>query len=426
MPTQRLVADLHLHSRYSMATSRALDLSVMAEAAVRKGIQILSAADFTHPEWRRELGERLVDDGSGLFRLEGPQAKTPRFGPRFVLGTEVSCVWRDPPRSGRGRRVHLLLFAPDFDAVDALIARIEPYGALGSDGRPLLKLSVHDLVGFVMDADERCEVIPAHVWTPWYGLYGSKSGFDSLEDAFGDHGGQIHAIETGLSSDPEMNWGVPELKNRALVSFSDAHSAANVGREATIFEMEPTYDGLVGAIASQSIVETIEFFPENGKYHLDGHRACDVRLTPAESATNGGRCPVCGRPLTLGVLNRIESLSDAAPVEWADRGGPVSGLVSGPASRPPFRRLVPLRDLVAACLDVGKTTKTVARVVDRLVEHCGSELNVLIDADPMELRSAADDKIASAIISVRRGDLAIEPGYDGVYGRIAPRSIPSI
>ena len=399
-----------------MATSPALNLDTLADAAVRKGVQLLSAADFTHPEWRSELGERLVDDGSGLFRIEGTRVT----GPRFVLGAEVSCVWRDPPGAGRGRRVHLLLFAPDFEAVDAIIASLGPYGALGSDGRPLLKLSVHDLVGFVMDADERCEVIPAHVWTPWYGVFGSKTGFDSLEEAFGDHVGQIHAIETGLSSDPAMNWGVTELKNRALVSFSDAHSAPNVGREATIFEMEPTYDGLVNAIRSGSIAETIEFFPENGKYHLDGHRACEVRLTPAESAENGGRCPVCGRPLTLGVLNRIESFSDTSPVEQMDRDGLVSGCTSGPATRPPFRRLVPLRDLVAACMGVGKASKTVARVVDSLVEQCGSELNVLIESDPMELRSASDDKIAAAIVSVRRGDLTIEPGYDGVYGRITP------
>lgn len=399
-----------------MATSRALDLSSLADAAVRKGVHLLSAADFTHPEWRRELGERLVDDGSGLFRMEGASLAALRF----VLGTEVSCVWRDPPVTGRGRRVHMLLFAPDLAAVDALIARLDRYGALGSDGRPLLKLSVRDLAALVTDVDERCEIIPAHVWTPWYGVYGSKSGFDSLEEAFGDYAGRIHAIETGLSSDPAMNWGVPELKNRALVSFSDAHSAANVGREATVFEMEPTYDGLVRAIASQSIVETIEFFPENGKYHLDGHRACAIRLTPAESAMNDGMCPACDRPLTRGVLNRVESLSDMVAPGQEERGGLENGLQSGPGTRPPFRRLVPLRDLVAACMGVGKATKTVGPITDRLVEHCGSELSALINAQSEQLRGAAGDKVAEAIISVRQGDLQIEPGYDGVYGKIIP------
>lgn len=310
-----------------MATSRALDLTTLSEAAERKGVQLLSSADFTHPEWRREIGEKLVADGSGLFQLKGalPDAC------RFVLGTEISCVWRDPPVTGRGRRVHLLLFAPDFAAVDALIARFEPHGVLASDGRPLLKLSVHDVASLVMDVDERCEIIPAHVWTPWYGVYGSKSGFDSLEEAFGEYAGRIHAIETGLSSDPEMNWALPEVANRALVSFSDAHSAANVGREVTVFEMEPTYNGLLDAIATQSIAETIEFFPENGKYHLDGHRSCGVRLTPAESAELAGKCPTCGKSLTLGVLNRIESLSANAKSSRIDD----DGLVQAPGNRPP-------------------------------------------------------------------------------------------
>ena len=411
MANQRIVADLHLHSRYSMATSRALDLTTLSGAAERKGVQLLSAADFTHPEWRCEIGEKLVDDGSGLFHLKVAHPDAPRF----VLGTEVSCVWRDPPITGRGRRVHLLLFAPDFAAVDALISRFEPHGALASDGRPLLKLSVHDVADLVMDADERCEIIPAHVWTPWYGVYGSKSGFDSLEEAFGEHAGRIHAIETGLSSDPEMNWALPELANRALVSFSDAHSAANVGREVTEFEMEPTYDGLMAAIATQSIAETIEFFLENGKYHLDGHRSCGIRLTPSESAELDGKCPTCGKSLTLGVLNRIESLSGEAQTSQANS----DGLVRSSGNRPPFRRLVPLRDLVAAVEGVGNNTKIVGRAVDMLIEHCGSELFVLINATSRELQNAATDEIAAAIISVRQGDLEIEPGYDGIYGVVS-------
>ena len=398
-----------------MATSRALDLTTLSEAAERKGVQLLSAADFTHPEWRRELGEKLVDDGSGLFQLKDAHPDAPRF----VLGTEISCVWRDPPVTGRGRRVHLLLFAPDFAAVDALIARFEPHGALASDGRPLLKLSVHDVASLVMDAAERCEIIPAHVWTPWYGVYGSKSGFDSLDEAFGEHASRIRAIETGLSSDPEMNWVVPELASRALLSFSDAHSAANVGREVTVFEMKPTYDGLMDAIATQSIAETIEFFPENGKYHLDGHRSCGIRLTPSESAELDGKCPTCGKSLTLGVLNRIDSLSANAKSSQLDE----HGLVAGPANRPPFRRLVPLRDLVAAVEGVGKNTKTVGRAVDRLIDQCGSELKVLISATSRELQKATTDEISAAIVSVRRDDLEIEPGYDGVYGVVSPITI---
>jgi uncharacterized protein (TIGR00375 family) len=402
-----------------MATSRALNLTSLSDAAKRKGVQLLSAADFTHPEWRRELEEKLVDDGSGLFRLKGAPDLDPSTDPRFVLGTEISCVWRDPPITGRGRRGHLLLFAPDFAAVDALIDRFAPHGALASDGRPLLKLSAHDVAGLVLDADPRCEIIPAHVWTPWYGVYGSKSGFDSLEEAFGEYADSIRAIETGLSSDPEMNWAVPELDCRALVSFSDAHSAANVAREVTIFDMEPTYDGLREAIATQSIAETIEFFPENGKYHLDGHRACGIRLTPDESASVGDVCPACDKKLTLGVLNRIESLSESKSKTETNH----DGLVTGPKNRPPFRRLVPLRDLAAAALGMGKNTKTVARAVDRLIDHFGSELDVLVNAGRSDLEGATPDdpaNLAAAIIAVRSGKLEIEPGYDGVYGVVAP------
>ncbi len=412
VPSQRIVADLHLHSRYSMATSRALDLTSLSEAGIRKGVQLLSAADFTHPDWRVELGEQLVEDGSGLFRVKGASSSAPRF----VLGTEISCVWRDPPVTGRGRRVHLLLFAPDFETVDTLIARLDPHGALGSDGRPLLKLSAHDVSEIVWDVNERCEIIPAHMWTPWYGVYGSRSGFESLEAAFGEHAGRINAVETGLSSDPEMNWSVPELESRALVSFSDAHSAANVGRELTVFEMEPSYQGLREAITSQSIAETIEFFPENGKYHLDGHRACGVRMLPSESAEVGSECPSCGKKLTLGVLNRVESLS-SEPTAGRPDG---SGLIHGPEGRPPFRRLVPLRDLVAARLGMGRATKTVTVIVDNLIDRFGSELNVLIDAESEELQRATNDDVAAAITAVRRGDIEIEPGYDGVYGKVDP------
>ena len=391
------------------------DLTSLSDAAKRKGVQLLSAADFTHPEWRRELEENLVDDGSGLLQLKG----APNSDPRFVFGTEISCVWRDPPITGRGPRVHLLLFAPDFAAVDALIERFAPHGALACDGRPLLKLSAHDVAGFVLDADPRCEIIPAHVWTPWYGVYGSKSGFDSLEEAFGEYANNIRAIETGLSSDPELNWAVPELDRRALVSFSDAHSVANVAREVTVFDMEPTYDGLREAIATQSIAETIEFSPESGEYHMDGHRACGIRLTPDESASLGDVCPVCGKKLTLGVLNRIESLSESKSDIETSHGG----LVTGPINRPPFRRLVLLRDLAAETLGIGKNTKTVARAVDRLIDHFGSELNVLVNAGQPELEDATTHNLAAAIVAVRNGKLEIEPGYDGVYGVVAPEIV---
>lgn len=409
--SSRVVADLHLHSRYSMATSPALDPAALAEAGRAKGVDLLSTADFTHPGWRRDLAESLEEVAPGLFALRGAG----EGAPRFVLGTEVSCVWR---QDDRGRRVHLLLFAPGFDAVERICDGLEPHGSLKSDGRPLLRLSARDLAELVWDADPRCEVVPAHVWTPWYGLYGSKSGFDSFGECFGDLAPRVRAIETGLSSDPAMNWRVPELDGRALLSFSDAHSARTVARELTVFEMQMSYDGLRRAIAEQSILETIEFFPENGKYHLDGHRKCGVRLRPAESARRAGRCPECGRALTLGVLSRVEEL--AARPDAADTGH--DGLVSGPPARPPFRRLVPLRDLAAGALGVGVAAKRAQTCWNALVNGLGSELAVLVDASAADIERIAGDAVAEAVMAARQGNVDVESGYDGVYGSVTPRA----
>lgn len=405
MATLRLVADLHLHSRYSLATSRSLDLRTLAGAGRAKGIDLLAAPDFTHPAWLAEMRAELAEYDEGVYTA---------YGARFVLATEVSCIWR---HDGKSRRVHLLVWAPDFAAVDYISARLASVQNLSSDGRPMLKMSARELAAIAWEANERCVVVPAHVWTPWYGMYGSKSGFDSIEECFGDASDRIHAIETGLSSDPAMNWLVPDLDSRSIVSFSDAHSAGNLGRELTVFRAEPNFTSLANAIRNEDIVETVEFHPGHGKYHLDGHRKCGVRIEPGGGDTPVTICPACGKPLTLGVLHRVNEL--AARAGCAQAGG--NGLVRGPEHRPPFRSLVSLRELLAFSLSVGPATKTVDRHYEALVEELTGELNVLTCAPFTDLERVSGPRLAQAVLAVREGRVDIDPGYDGVYGTVTPR-----
>ena len=398
----QLLADLHVHSRFSIGTSRSLTPRVLAAASRAKGIDLLATGDFTHPEWLDELRAELVEAGDGVYETGGV---------RFVLGTEVSCVWR---QAGRGRRMHVLVLAPGFDAVSRINRRLSAHGRLDSDGRPTLKLSAHDLAALAWDADPACVVIPAHVWTPWYGAYGSKSGFDSLEECFGDAAAGIRAVETGLSSDPAMNWRVPDLDGRTIVSFSDAHSAPNLGRELTVFDAAPTYPALRAAIEHGDVLETVEFHPEHGKYHYDGHRKCGVRFSPGEARQAGGMCPRCGRPLTLGVLHRVEDLAARDVAVRREK----NGLMRGPADRPPFRALLPLREVLSQALGVGRGSKRVARVYEALASGLGGEYRVLVDAPLTEIQALAGEAVAAAVGAAREGRLEIEPGYDGVYGTV--------
>ena len=335
------------------------------------------------------------------------------FGGRsFVLGTEVSCVYR---QGGRGRRVHILLFAPDFTAADKLCRALAVGGSnLESDGRPTLTLSARDLTALVMDIDPRCLVVPAHVWTPWFGLYGSKSGFDTLEECFLDMAPFIHAVETGLSSDPAMNWNVGELSDKSIVSFSDAHSPAKIGRELTVFEGDLSYSGLTDALEHQGVAYSVEFYPEEGKYHYSGHRKCGVSMSPEETARSGERCPVCHRPLTLGVLHRVDKLSQG---ESEESRGP-DGFVQGQHRRPRFIRLVPLVDIIAETLGRGPSTKLVQREYFRIVNELGSELQVLVWAGQTDLEEAGGGRLAEGIMKARTGGAVIEPGYDGLYGKV--------
>lgn len=401
-PAMSYVVDLHVHSRYAYATSKDLDFDSLARYAKIKGIDLLASADFTHPEWFEESRHMLKDAGTGLFEYGGLS---------FILGTEVECHGR---QGGRGRRVHVLVFAPDFAAVERINATLSRYGRLDGDGRPALGLLPRELLLLIKGIDERCFLIPAHLWTPWFGLYGSRSGYDSLEECFGSLAGEIPAIETGLSSDPAMNWRVPSLDNVAIMSFSDAHSAPNLGRELTVMNGEMTYDGLVQAMRRQGILYTVEFYPEEGKYHHSGHRACQIKLSPNQVREQGDICRSCGRRITVGVSYRVEELGGRQVETWVGD----DGLVYGDAGRPPFKSLVPLREVLSESLGVGVRTKTVAKVYERLIERFGAELAVLMDAPIAEIDFASDERTAEGIERVRRGDIFIEPGYDGVYGTV--------
>ncbi len=398
-------ADLHVHSKYSRATSRDMDLPHIEWWARRKGVGIVGTGDFTHPAWRRILGESLVEVSDGFFSLRDDlQLAGGGPGPRpsFVLQTELSLIYR---RGGRSRRVHMVVLAPDFDAVDAIIRAVGPYGKLESDGRPMLSLDTYDLLSMLLDIDGRIFMFPAHAWTPWYAIFGSKSGFDSLEEALDDLSVHITALETGLSSDPPMNRMLSDLDRLFMVSFSDAHSPRNLAREVTIFDEKVNdYNMLINALRTgDGLLGTVEYHPEEGKYHYDGHRACGVRLTPREARELGGRCPVCGRPLTLGTLHRIDDLADRAEPENVD----------------PFTYAVPLPVLVSQAVGVkSMTSKKVQRLYGELLKTLdASELDILLHRHIPDIERV-DGRVALAVRLMREGRLDIQPGYDGEYGTV--------
>ena len=401
-------ADLHLHSPYARATSKFLTFENMARWARIKGIDLLASADFTHPEWFAETKRRLQPTGDGLYECDGA---------RFVLGTEVNC---NGYQGGRNRRIHMLMLAPSIESGGAhQYAALSDKGLLASDGRPTLHMTPRELLETLLHIDERTMLIPAHAWTPHFGIYGSRTGFDSLEECFGDLTPHILAIETGLSSDPAMNWRMPELDDVSIVSFSDAHSLPKMARELTIIDGELSYDGLREALREQSIAYTVEFFPEEGKYHHSGHRKCGVNLSPDEVARTGEACPACGRRMTLGVMQRTESLAQRDVSAYRDDDGFIrSGGHSDGGRRPPFRSLVGLQQIVAESMGRGVNTKGVQARYMELVEELGSELHVLTDAGISDIARAGGERIAEGVERVRAGNIVIEPGYDGVFGTV--------
>ena len=399
------VADLHIHSSYAMGTSPQLTLENLATWAKIKGIDLLATGDFTHPVWQQDIQKKLADSADYLFSYQNVS---------FVLGTEVNCVYQ---QTGRSHRVHLLLFAPSFDVVDKISRLLTKWGNLTEDGRPMLLISCRELTEGVMSIDERCIVMPAHAWTPWFSVYGSDGGFDSLEECFGDAAKAITAIETGLSSDPGMNWQIKELDNKTIVSFSDAHSLPRLGRELTVFEGDLSYDGLRNALKTQGVDYTIEFFPEEGKYHYDGHRKCGVCQSPEQTlaANNNLCCPKCGKRMTIGVDHRVRALSNKQVIPLLDKDG-FYRHPTGP--RPPYKRMVALDEIISQAIGVGIATKKVTESHRKLIAALGSELSVLQAASVSDITSVAGERIAEGIDLVRKGLIDIKPGYDGVYGSI--------
>jgi uncharacterized protein (TIGR00375 family) len=361
----------------------------------------LGTGDFTHPEWIKNLKEKLEPAEQGLFKL-----KNSKSGVRFILTSEISCIYS---KNNLVRKIHVVLFAPSFEAVEKINCQLEKIGNLRADGRPILGLDAKELAKIALDASKDCLVVPAHAWTPWFSVFGSKSGFDSIEECFEDYSKHIYAIETGLSSDPAMNWRLSKLDKITLISNSDAQSPKKIGREANDFDAELSYNGIVDAIKSKdpkNFLYTIEFFPEEGKYHYDGHRSCGVSFSPKESKKYNNLCPTCGRPLVIGVLNRVEELADRK-----------EGFV--PPDAIPYKNLIPLEDIVADAFGVSSVTKRVLQEYENLIKKYGNEFKILLDIPLQELEKATFPEIAEGIIKTREGKVSIVPGYDGVYGKIS-------
>ena len=405
----RYVADLHVHSPYAYATSRYLSLAALHQWAQVKGIDVVGTGDFTHPAWLAQLQAALVAEGNGFFKLKrlpkqgllpGLQPKTAPV--RFCLSSEVSCVYR---YAGRVRKSHQLLYAPDFATVERLNARLARWGSLTADGRPTLRLSARDLLEVVLQVGQ-AYLIPAHVWTPWFSVLGSKAGYDSIQACFRDLTPHIFALETGLSSDPAMNWQLSALDGYTLVSNSDAHSAPNLGREVSCFATELSYEALFKALHTRKgFAGTLEFFPQEGKYYLDGHRSCQLCLYPKQTRAYAGRCPRCQGQLTVGVRHRVEAL--------ADRQLPVQ-----PAGAPGFGYIVPLPELIAQLIGKGPKTKAVQRAFVQLINHYGSELACLRQVPLAQIEADFGAGYALAIGRLRQGQVETTPGYDGVYGTV--------
>lgn len=388
------IADLHIHSKYSRATSKEMEIPSLTHWAKMKGISMLGTGDFTHPEWFAELKEALEESAYGVYIYDGIY---------YLLTAEVSSIYF---KAGRTRKVHNIIFAPSFKTAEEVNKMLAEYGSLSSDGRPIISLECAKLVKALTDIDPDIAVVPAHAWTPHFSVFGSNSGFDSFEECFEDQSSKISAIETGLSSDPAMNWRWSKLDRLCLMSSSDAHSPSRIGREANVFKEKISYRDLFSILKAKDTARflyTIEFFPKEGKYHWDGHRACNARLAPEESMRAHNRCPVCGKAVTVGVMNRVEHLADRK-----------SGFVL--ESSPSYKHIVPLAEIIGSALGVGPDTMTVEKEYLKLIKNVGNEFTILLDMPEEELKERCPRKIAKGIMNVRKGDVTIEPGYDGEYG----------
>jgi uncharacterized protein (TIGR00375 family) len=407
-------ADFHIHSRFARATSRNLTLSLLDEFARKKGITVLGTGDFTHPMWFEEIKYYLEPaPEEGLYVLKNTKSDKPT---RFILSVEISSIYQ---QNGKNRRIHTIVMLPSLEAAEVFNRSLASHGGnLSADGRPIVGLSAKQIAKLAISAHPKALIIPAHAWTPWFSVFGSMSGFDSLEECFEDLTPHIFAIETGLSSDPPMNWRLSFLDKITLISSSDAHSASKIAREATKFDGALSYNAIFEALkngapskererkaSSTKLAGTIEFFPQEGKYHFDGHSAHNIRLSPSETKSKGGICPTCNRPVTVGVLSRVESLADR-PENFKPKGAPQ------------FWSLVPLEEIIAEALNAGPNTKKVNTVYEELIRAFDNELAVLLDTPVEKIESVATLAVAEAVKRVRAGKLHIEPGYDGQYGTV--------
>lgn len=432
----QIIADLHLHSKYSRAVSKDMELKTMAEWGRKKGIDLLATGDWTHPLWFKELESQLEETEAGIYRCKGSQ------GAKFILSCEIANIYS---QGGKGRRVHTLFLAPSLETVRKINNEISLRGGnLMSDGRPILGLSLPEMCELVWGIDEKVLVVPAHIWTPYFAMFGSKSGFDSVEECFGEYADRIYAVETGLSSDPLMNWWISDLEKRAIVSFSDAHSPRKLGREATVFQLKNntskfTYDDIYEAITerflgknegSLEIAYTIEFHPEEGKYHYTGHRNCQVVQSPEETSKKGTTCHVCGKPLTVGVMHRAVQLADAQLVTFeaqlkTSKAGVVGYYHPTDKTRPPYVMLVPLQEILAEALGVGVSSKRVQELYEQLLLRLGSEFEILLKTDGEKIKAIAGERAAEGVERVRQGKIVVKPGYDGVFGEVKIWPVPA-
>lgn len=391
------IADFHIHSKYSRATSRNMDIKNLSEWAKLKGITLMGTGDFTHHLWLEELKHNLEDCGNGLFKHQGIF---------YMLTSEVSSIYS---KNGKTYRVHNIMTSPSFKSVDTINDKLSRIGNLASDGRPILGLDAAELARIVFDIDENCMIIPGHIWTPWFSVFGSMSGFDKIEDCFEKQTDKIFALETGLSSDPAMNWRLSALDRFTLVSNSDSHSPQKIGREANVFDCELDYKTIREVLRTKDkkrFLYTIEFFPEEGKYHFDGHRLCGIRWSPQETKAHNGKCSKCGKPVTVGVVNRVEKLADR-PQGFK------------PENAIPFKNLISLDQIIAETKGVNKTSVGVERDYRAYLSSFGTEFEILMRASKEDLLKGLPPKVVDGVLRARSGKINIKPGYDGEYGIIS-------
>ncbi|MEK7162695.1 MAG: endonuclease Q family protein [Patescibacteria group bacterium] len=434
----KFIADLHIHSKYSRATSPSMVLEELDRWADDKGILVMGTGDFTHPEWFKEIKKKLSPAERGLFKLKKQYKRKTLKGTfsetRFFLTAEISSIFSrkdSSTKSGKKTyRIHNLVFVPDIKTVEKINAKLGLIGNLKSDGRPILGLDSKEFAKIIFNINSEAVIVPAHIWTPWFSLFGSMSGFDSLEECFGNYAKNIFAVETGLSSDPSMNWRLSKLDSVALISNSDSHSLQKIGREANIFDTELSYAGIIAAIKSSAsssrksaFIATIEFFPEEGKYHFDGHRLCGIVFSPEETKKHKDICPKCGKKLTIGVMNRVVQLADRKNIKTLANGN-----YHLYENRVPYYNLIALDKIIAEAYRVGIASKKVKEEYKKMIKNFGSELKILMDI-PIEQFSAeggsasggknsVDSRIIESIKIMRSGKVKIRPGFDGEYGKV--------